>query len=67
MGKSQVRVRVIPTTLKMVITAPQPMLVIISLRENTLVKKGAAHTAYALYNGPPDKGGIIQRVGCLIR
>ena len=27
-------------------------------------KKGAAQT---LYNGPPDKGGKIQRAGCLIR
>ena len=26
--------------------------------------KGAGHT---LYNGPPDKGGIIQWAGCLIR
>ena len=40
---------------KMVLTAPQPVLVII---------KGAAHT---LYNGPPDKGGIVQRACCLIR
>ena len=23
--------------------------------------------AYTLYNGPSDKGGIIQRAGCLIR
>ena len=23
--------------------------------------------SYTLYNGPPDKGGIIQRAGCLIR
>ena len=31
---------------------------------NDLTIKSTAHT---LYNGPPDKGGIIQRVSCLIR
>ena len=42
-----------------------PVLVIISLSKgNALAIKSAAHTSY---NGPPDKGGIIQRSGCLIR
>ena len=44
---------------KMVLTTPQSVLVKISL------SKGNA--PYTLYNGPPDKGGIIQRVGCLTR
>ena len=57
MEKSRVRVRVITKTLKILLTAPQPRLVIMSL------SKGAAHT---LYNGPIDKGSIIQRAGCLI-
>ena len=49
----------------MVLTAPPPVLVIMSLsKENALAMKGARHT---LYNGPPDKGGMIQRAGCLIR
>ena len=49
----------------MVLTAPQPMLFIMSLsKKNALAIKGAAPT---LYSGPPDKGGIIQRAGCLIR
>ena len=49
----------------MILTDPQPVLVIMRWSKgNALAKKGAAHT---LYNGPPDKGGIIQRAGCLIR
>ena len=43
-------------TLKMVLTAPQPVLVIMSL--------GKTKT---LHNEPSDKGGIIQRAGCLIQ
>ena len=65
MGRSRVRVSVIPKTLRMVLTAPQPVLVTMSLSKgNALTIEGVAHT---LYNGPPDKGGIIQRAGCLIR
>ena len=47
-------------TLKMVLTAPKPMLVILRLSK----ENDAAHT---LYNGPSDKVGTIQRAGCLIR
>ena len=49
----------------MVLTAPQSMLVIMSLiKGNALAIKNAAHTLYN--NRLPDKGGIIQRAGCLI-
>ena len=42
-----------------VLTDPQPVLVIMSSSKG----KGAALT---LYNGPPDKGGIIQRTGMVV-
>ena len=58
-----VRSRVRPTTLKMVLTAPQPVLVIKILTKEIL-KKGAGPT---LYNEPPDKHGMLQRAGCLIK
>ena len=46
-----------PKTIKMVLTVPQPVLVIMSLSKgNTFAS--AAHT---LYSEPLDKGGIIQR------
>ena len=61
MWRSRVRVWVITATLKMVLTAPQPMVVNISLSKgNALAIKGTAHT---LYNRPPDKVGIIQKAG----
>ena len=44
----------------MVLTASQPVLVKMRLSKGkALAKKGAANT---LYNGPPDKGGIIQKL-----
>ena len=42
----------------MVVAASQPELVLMSLSNN----KEAAHT---LFNEPPNKGGMIQRAGCL--
>ena len=50
---------------KMVLTAPQPVLVIMSFRKgNTLAIK---RRSLFFYDGPLDKGGITQRAGCLIR
>ena len=53
------------TILKMVLTAPPPVLVIVSLRKRVYLdhKKGAAHT---LNNGSIDKSDVIQMTGCLI-
>ena len=50
----------------MVLTAPQPLLTLMSLSKGNVlaIKKAAAHT---LYNGHPDKGDIIQRAGGLMR
>ena len=61
-GKSRVRLRVILKTIKMVITAPQPVLVIKSVgKGNALAIKRRSSYQYI---GPP---GIIQKAGCLIR
>ena len=61
MEMSWVRVRVILTTFKIKINAPNPVLVTISLsKENTLAKKSCSS-----YNGPSDKDGVIQRAGML--
>ena len=49
-------------TLKMVLPAPQPVMVIMSLSKGNVF--AIIHTSY---NGPPDKGGIISIDGCLIR
>ena len=66
MGRSRGRVRVIPKTLRMVLTAPQPVLVILSLSNgNALAITGVAHTF--IHNELPDKDSIIQRAGYLIR
>ena len=64
---SQVRVWVIPKTLKMVITDPQPVLVIMSLSKGNGLAIKKAKLAHTLYNRLPDKSGIIKRPGCLIR
>ena len=65
MRRSRVRVRVIPKTVKMVLTVPQPVLVIICLSKgNALAIK---RLIPYIYDGHPDKGGIIQRAGCLTR
>jgi hypothetical protein len=48
-GEVRVRVRVIPKTLKMVLTAPQPVLVIMSLsKRNTLAIKKAQIIPYTM-------------------
>jgi hypothetical protein len=60
MGRARVRVQVISTTLKIVLTAPQPVLVIMS-KENAFARKKAQLIPYTV-----DKGGMIQRGGCLI-
>ena len=46
-----------------IVTAPQPVFAIISLCK--AIKKEAAIPT--LYNGLPDKDGIIQKAGCLMR
>ena len=50
---------ILPTTLKRVITAPQPVIIIISLSKgNALAIKDSAYT---FYNGTPQKGCVIQK------
>ena len=56
MERSWVRVQDIPKTLNMLLKTPQPVLVIMSLSKGNDSQ-----------NGHPDKGGLIQRAGCLIR
>ena len=51
---------------KMVLTAPQPVLVIITLsRGNAIAIE--RRSSYLIQWTSPDRGGIIQRDGCLIR
>ena len=60
---ASVRLQVILKTIKIVLIAPQPVLVIMSLSKGNALTIKRRNS----YSGPPDKGGIIQRAGCLIR